>query len=423
MHAIYTALYYLAIPFVLLRLVWKACRSPAYLQRIPERFGVFKPPLKQGGLWIHCVSVGETVAAAPFIKRLQRECPQMPITVTTMTPTGSTQIRSIFGQSVFHVYVPYDVPGAIKRFLQRVKPQAVMIMETEIWPNLIHICWKRHLPMLLANARMSVKSAKGYARFGRVVRQILSKFTLIAAQGQLDAQRFVTLGADEKRVVVTGNMKFDQHIPASTYEKAASFRNLWTQRMVWVAASTHEGEDELILHAHKHVQQKIPNALLVLVPRHPERFSKVATLCRKQGFTVQCRSEEHRVCPISVTVFIGDSMGELSAFYAASDVAFVGGSLVPTGGHNLLEPAALGIAAVTGPHVFNFTEITAMLIAAGAVRKVSDEKALAQTVIFLLKNNTLRVEAGAKGQRVVADNRGSVEAHVKLFYELITCSN
>ncbi len=420
MRIIYTVFYYLALPFVLLRLVCKARRAPAYLQRISERFGVFERPLKQGGIWIHSVSVGETIAAAPLIKRLQKEYPHMPMTVTTMTPTGSERVRAIFDQSVFHVYVPYDIPGAIKRFLQRIKPQIVIIIETELWPNLIHFCWKHRLPVLLANARMSMKSAKGYMRFSQVVHQMLRKITLIAAQSKCDAQRFVELGADAERVIMTGNIKFDQHIPASTYETAAGFRRLWGERIVWVTASTHEGEDELILHAYKQVQQKIPNVLLVLVPRHPERFSKVIALCCKQGFTVQCRSENSMECPANVNIFIGDSMGELSAFYAASDVAFVGGSLVPTGGHNLLEPAALGIAAVTGPHVFNFAEITQMLIAAGAVQQVSDEQELAQTIINLLKDNTLRIQAGSKGQRVVEDNRGSVDAHVKLCHKLIT---
>jgi len=415
---IYSVLFYLAIPFLLLRLIYKTHKSHSYYKRWRERFGIFKAPKQKGAIWIHSVSVGETMAAVPLIKRLQ-ELYAKPIFITTMTPTGSERVKAIFESSVYHTYIPYDIPFAVKRFLNKVQPSALIIMETELWPNYLYHCQKRNIPVLLANARLSEKSKKGYQRLKHLTQSMLKQVNIIAAQNQSDANRFIELGAPKDHVNVTGSMKFDINIAASVHEKASVFRELWGEdRLVWVVASTHEGEDELILEAFKQVKSRLSNVLLAIIPRHPERFEKVAQLCKKQNFKVVKRSSG-KACTSDTEIFIGDSMGELLAQFAACDVAFVGGSLVPVGGHNLLEPAALGKVAITGPHVFNFTEITKMLLDAGAVTMIHNSDELARDVIAFLTDHDKRVEAGQRGLKVVEQNKGAVEAHLKLFQNLL----
>ncbi len=366
-------------------------------------------------LWVHAVSVGETQAALPLIKALQQHYPHMTLVVTTMTPTGSARVRAALGDTVFHVYAPYDLPGAVQRFLQRTHPRVAIIMETELWPNLIHGCQQRGIPVIVANARLSVRSAAGYQRVARLTRDTFQQITVIAAQAQADAQRFIALGADPARVAVTGNIKFDITPTPDVREHAAALRRSWgAQRPVWIAASTHASaagsEDEQVLAAFATLRLTLPDALLVLVPRHPERFAKVAALCREQGYNVTRRSEQKagNADLSSTDIYIGDSMGELMIFYAASDVAFVGGSLIPHGGHNLLEPAALGIPVLTGPHTFNFAEISRLLLDAGAARQVNNPAELAEAVIACLQNDTLRRTTGEQGQRLVEHNRGAL---------------
>lgn len=405
---LYTLILYLLTPWVLLRLAWRGLRAPAYWLRWPERFGFFVNAPVTETLWIHAVSVGETQAALPLIKALQQGYPQMTVMVTTTTPTGSERVRAALGDTVFHVYAPYDLPGAVQRFLRHTRPRVAIIMETELWPNLIHGCQQRGIPVILANARLSQRSAAGYQRFAGLTQQTLRDITVIAAQAQADAQRFVSIGADPARVRVTGNIKFDITPAANLQEQAMALRHAWgAQRPVWVAASTHDGEDEQVLTAFASVRQAIPNALLILVPRHPERFAKVAALCRKQGYSVVLRSEQ-KPGDHAMDVFLGDSMGELMLFYAACDVAFVGGSLVVHGGHNLLEPATLGIPVITGPHTFNFTGISRMLLEAGAAQQVSNAAQLAGAVIAYLQDDNLRRAAGKKGRDLVEQNRGAL---------------
>jgi 3-deoxy-D-manno-octulosonic-acid transferase len=410
----YTILLYLLAPAVLLRLAWRGLRAPAYLRRWPERFGYIEPPLGEQVIWLHAVSVGEVQAAQPLIRALLERYPDHSLLVTTVTPTGSARVQALFGSEVAHVYAPYDLPGTVVRFFERVRPCLAIVMETELWPNLFTACRRRSIPLLLVNARLSGKSVRGYRRVRSLASQTLAAVTRIAAQGEADARRFVSLGADSARVVVTGNLKFEQRIVPSLLERAEVLRREWgTGRPVWIAASTHEGEDELVLDVFRQLRRQFGDCLLVLVPRHPERFEPVAELCRQRGLRTVLRSSREP-CTAETQVFIGDSMGELPLFYAASDVAFVGGSLVHHGGHNLLEPAALGIPVVTGPHVFNFTEICDLLLAADACRKVESVAGLERVVREWLGDANARHRVGEQGRRVVERNRGALASVLEM---------
>ena len=378
---LYTLLFHLGLPLVFLRLLWRAWRAPAYSRRIGERFAFGLPPLRPGGIWVHAVSVGESIAAAPMIRELMARYPHLPITVTCMTPTGSERVQALFGDSVQHCYLPYDLPWAAARFLERARPKLAVVMETELWPNHIHQCARRGIPVALANARLSARSARGYARFARLTAPMLAKLSLIAVQTEAEAERFRQLGARDECVEVTGSIKFDLTIDPALLERASKLRQQWTalERPLWIAASTHAGEDEIILAAHRQLLSNHPQALLILVPRHPERFASVYESAVRDGF-VAVRRSTGEVVDAGTQVLVGDTMGELLFLYALADIAFVGGSLVPNGGHNLLEPAALGKPVLSGPHLFNFLEISAQLRAAGALREVQDAEQLAQAV-------------------------------------------
>lgn len=422
MRIAYTILLYLFAPVVLLRLAWRGLRAPAYLRRWPERFGFIEPPLGAQVIWLHAVSVGEVQAAQPLIRALLERYPNHSLLITTVTPTGSARVQALFGGEVAHVYAPYDLPGAVARFIERVRPCAAIVMETELWPNLFRACRRRSIPLLLVNARLSGRSVRGYRRVRPLVSQTLAAVTRIAAQGEADAQRFMSLGADSARVVVTGNLKFEQRIVPSLLERAEVLRREWgTGRPVWIAASTHEGEDELVLDVFRQLRRQFGDCLLVLVPRHPERFEPVAELCRQRGLATVLRSSREP-CTAQTQVFIGDSMGELPLFYAASDVAFVGGSLVHHGGHNLLEPAALGIPVVTGSHVFNFTEICNLLLDAGACRRVDSVAGLERVVREWLADANARHRAGEQGRRVVERNRGALAAVLEMIDREVAAS-
>ncbi|MFP5344901.1 MAG: lipid IV(A) 3-deoxy-D-manno-octulosonic acid transferase [Gammaproteobacteria bacterium] len=417
MRRLYTLLLYLLIPAVLLRLAWRGFQSPGYWRRIPERFGFITPPVLPAQaytVWLHAVSVGEAQAAVPLVQKLTAHDARLRIVLTTMTPTGAAHVRDKLGDEVTHYYVPYDLPGAVRRFLRRAQPRAAIIMETELWPNIFHCCAAQSIPLVLANARMSERSARRYARVRSLISETLRRVTAIAAQSAPDAERIMGLGAPRERVRVTGSIKFDIKLPASLREQAAVLRrSLGIERALWIAASTHEGEEELILDAHAAVRQALPHSLLMLVPRHPERFAKVAALCRKRGLRTLLRSEGH-ACDERTDVFIGDSMGELPLFYAASDAAFVGGSLVAVGGHNLIEPAALGLPLITGPYVFNFTEVSRMLREAGAVTEVANAEELATAVLRHLQDANLRHAAGERGRHLVEQNRGALQKLIEL---------
>lgn len=420
--ATYTALLTLLLPLVLLRLAWRGRRNRGYWRRWGERLGRYRLPALEGSLWVHAVSVGEVQAAAPLIKALRARHPDRPVVVTTTTPTGSERVKAAFGDAVFHVYLPYDLPGPVNRFLRRVRPAAAVIMETEVWPNLFAACARWGVSITLANARLSERSAAGYRRIAPLTREALAHVTTIAARGEADAERFRALGAPAERVKVVGNLKYDLEVPRDLADRAEALRRDWGEgRPVWVAASTHEGEDGKVLEAFARVRRDHPDCLLVLVPRHPERFDTVAALCERNGLAVVRRTEDRPVDP-GIPVFLGDTLGELALFYAAADLAFIGGSLVPTGGHNMLEAAALGRAVVTGPHLFNFQEVSEHMLTAQALVRVEDADELGEAVARLLADSVERARMGEAGRALVAGNRGALERLVALIEENISCS-
>ena len=409
---LYTALFYLGLPLVAIRLWLRARKAPAYAKRIGERFSLGLPSMQPGGIWVHAVSVGESIAAAPMIRALLQRYPQLPITVTCMTPTGSERIQALFANEprIQHCYLPYDLPCAAKRFLDRVQPKLAVIMETELWPNHIHQCAQRGIPVALANARLSERSAKGYGRFRKLTEPMLAEMSLFAVQTEAEAERFRDLGARAETVEVTGSIKFDLTIDPQLLLRATALRTQWQaqERPVWIAASTHDGEDEVVLAAHRQLLASHPDALLILVPRHPERFNAVFELCRQQAFTTVRRSSGEPVTP-GTPVLLGDTMGELLFLYALADSAFVGGSLVPNGGHNLLEPAALAKPVLSGPHVFNFHEIAAQLRSAGALQEVEDAEGLALAVQRLLELPRDAKRMAEAGLNVMRSNQGALQ--------------
>src|SRR5690606_30327245 len=389
--------------------LWRARRAPEYSKRIGERFAIGLPSLKPGGIWVHAVSVGESIAAAPMIRELMVRYPELPITITCMTPTGSERIKALFGDSIQHCYLPYDLPWAAARFLDRVQPKLAVVMETELWPNHIHQCAQRGIPVALANARLSERSARGYARFARLTAPMLAQLSLIAVQTEAEAERFRRLGARPECVSVTGSIKFDLRIDPQLPLAAAALREEWgaTARPLWIAASTHAGEDEIVLAAHRRLLETRPDALLILVPRHPERFAGVHELCRREGFATVRRSRSEPV-GADTQVLLGDTMGELLFLYALADVALVGGSLIQRGGHNPLEPAALGLPVLSGPHRFNFAEIGDQLEQAGALRTVADAGSLRGAVGELFGRAEERQCMGQAGLAVLAANQGAL---------------
>ncbi|CAM3669265.1 3-deoxy-D-manno-octulosonic acid transferase [Pseudomonas reidholzensis] len=408
---LYTLLFHLGLPLVALRLFLRGRKAPAYRQRIAERFACKLPAMRHGGIWVHAVSVGESIAAAPMVRALLKAYPELPITLTCMTPTGSERIKALFADEprVQHCYLPYDLPWAAGRFLDHVRPRLGIIMETELWPNHIHQCAKRGIPVALANARLSARSARGYGRFARLTRPMLAEMSLVAVQTEVEAERFRSLGAREACVQVTGSIKFDLKIDAQLLPRARELRGQWQaeRRPVWIAASTHEGEDALVLQAHRQLLEVHGDALLILVPRHPERFDAVQALCAEQFATV--RRSTGQAVSTETRVLLGDTMGELLFLYALADIAFVGGSLVPTGGHNPLEPAALALPVIMGPHVFNFLEISAMLREAGALQSVDDAEGLALAVQRLIELPQDARRVGEAGRAVMQANQGALQ--------------
>lgn len=409
--ALYTLLFHLGLPLLALRLWLRARKAPAYAQRLGERFAFRLPALQPGGLWVHAVSVGESIAAAPMIRQLLLRHPELPITVTCMTPTGSERIQALFAGEprIQHCYLPYDLPWAAGRFLDHVRPRLAVIMETELWPNHVHQCARRGIPVALANGRLSERSAKGYARFARLTAPMLAEMSLLAVQTKVEAQRFLALGARPECVQVTGSIKFDLNVDPALPVRATHLREQWQAdgRAVWIAASTHEGEDAVVLAAHRQLLESHADALLILVPRHQERFASVHALCKAQGFATVQRSLGQPVTA-QTQVLLGDTMGELLFLYALADIAFVGGSLVANGGHNPLEPAALAKPVLSGPHMFNFLEIGAMLREAGALVEVDDARGLAMAVRQWIELPRDAVRSGEAGLAVMRANQGAL---------------
>ncbi len=409
--------YLLLIPYAFYWL-FKGIGNRSYLEKLGQRFG-FSFPKVDESIWIHAVSVGEVQAAVPLIRALIKKFPGQKIVVTTVTPTGAARVRALFGDDVQHCYIPFEFPHAIRSFFSSINPRAAMIMETEIWPNLYRGCGVRKIPLILVSARISLKSIPGYRRLLPLIRETLSHGIIIAAQTEADAARFLELGANPSRTHVTGNIKFDVELEPNIADEGRQLRSaLFGHRPVWIAASTHDGEEQQVLEAHRSLLKKHPDLLLVLVPRHPERFGGVRELIERWGYGVVARTER-RHCDANNEVFLVDTMGEVPLFFAASDVAFVGGSLVPVGGHNLLEPAAQGLPIVIGPHVFNAPEIAASFVKLGACRIVSNSNELATTVSDLINRPEEAGKIGKNGFAVLEQNRGSLKRLLVLLEPLL----
>ena len=405
---IYTVIMYLLIPLILYRLAVRGLRYREYFGRWRERFGFFPDPHIRESIWIHAVSMGEVNAALPLIDALMQRHQHTPFVITTVTPTGSERVRRVYGDRVFNVYLPYDLPASIRRFLKRVRPRVSVVMETEIWPNLFLECAARDIPVILANARLSEKSFRGYGPVRPLAKQAVASVRYIAAQSVTDAGRLQELGAEPDRLGVLGNLKYDMNVPSDLREQAAAIRQTWgAQRPVWIAASTHEGEELPALKAHTEVLRHFPDALLLIAPRHPERFKPVALACRNFGFVTRTRSEDG-TASIDTQCFVVDTLGELLRFYATTDVAFVGGSLVPIGGHNVLEPAALGVPVVVGSKTFNFADITASLLDSGAAVQIDDGDALGAVIVKFLADPQLRLRTGEAARWAFEREQGSV---------------
>ncbi|EOH6074475.1 lipid IV(A) 3-deoxy-D-manno-octulosonic acid transferase [Burkholderia cenocepacia] len=431
LRAIYRALWWLVAPAAVIRLYVRSRKERGYREHIGERFGHVagrsrddRAPL----IWVHAVSVGETRAAQPLIDALMRARPDARILLTHMTPSGRATGEQIFGDRVLRCYLPYDMPGAVRRFLRAWRPTLGLVMETEVWPTLIDECRRADVPLVLTNARMSARSFRRAAKFGAATRDVFGGFSRVLAQSPADAERLTSLGA--RNVTVLGNLKFDMTTPPELAARGHAWRDAIGARPVWVAASTRENEEALVLQAF--AEMRTPGALLVLVPRHPQRFAEVEALVARSGLKCVRRSVwaadaaalaagRPAAEPLAddVTVLLGDSMGELGAYYAAADIAFIGGSLLPLGGQNLIEACAVGVPVLIGPHVFNFTQATADAVAAGAAMQVEDPLDLAHVLDALFADKARRIAMGAAGAAFAARHRGATARTVDVLAALL----
>ncbi len=414
---LYTLVLWLLLPYIFLHLLWRARRQPEYLRHIGERFGSYPVHSDRPVIWLHTVSVGETRAAQSLISRLRAAYPDHRILLTHTTPTGRAASEQLYGDGVLRVYLPYDYPFAVKRFLRHFKPRIGILMETEIWFNLAHACHEQGAPLLLLNARLSEKSARGYARFARLTRDALGGLAAVAAQTTDDAARLTGLGA--RRVAVTGNLKFDIEPPPAMLELGRRWRGQFgAERKVFLAASTRDGEEALLLDALQGMQ--VAGLLLVIVPRHPQRFAEVAALLEQRGIPFLHRSQMGDGGAVSpeIRAVLGDSMGEMFAYYAAADLAFIGGSLLPCGGQNLIEACATGAPVLVGPHTYNFAEATQLAIAAGAAVRVEGGGGLAAQAQRLLQDTAALGEMRQRCAGFVEANRGATDKSLQIVASL-----
>jgi len=401
---------YLAIPLVMIYLLYRAVKSDDYRGRLGERFGFKKLNISRPVIFIHSVSMGETIAATPLISQLINDYPSYQILVTTSTPTGSAVVNKNFGDKVIHCYLPIDLPGSVRRFLKQINPHIAIVMETELWPNLIHQLHQHEVPTLLANARMSQRSMKGYLKKAApLMQEMLTNITQVSAQYSSDGERFLALGLNPEKLNIGGSIKFELTIKSELKQQQSALKASWApNRLVWVAGSTHPGENEQILAAHKALLNQFPDLLLVLIPRHSERFSEVATQAQAAGFNIVRRSEQQ---PPSehCQVVIGDTMGEMLLLLGLADIAYIGGSLIERGGHNPLEPAALGKPIIMGPSCYNFSDISEKLISAGGLKIVSDSSQLADFIAQLINEPKRRMTMGDNALQVVKANQGTLK--------------
>jgi 3-deoxy-D-manno-octulosonic-acid transferase len=436
---LYSLLIYCAVPFALAAVLWRGLRDRRHWQALGERFGWGRRMNAAPSIWLHAVSLGEMSAAAPLLRALRLKYPQYPLVLTTATLTGRARAAGLFGDGAQVRFLPYDTPGAVARFLDRIRPCLAIIVETELWPNLFAECERRGVPLVLASARLSAKSVARYRRLGDLFRGVFSAVSLVAAQSAEDAERFIEIGANSARTRVVGNIKFDLSVGAEAIDKGRALRvSLGGARPTWIAGSTHAGEEEQVLAAHEKLRDALPNALLLLVPRHPGRFDAVADLLtrRQLRFTRRSRAVEPggagpveaksvEAEPVgadsggaelgsAAQVVLVDTVGELESLYASADAAFVGGSLVPIGGHNMLEPAALGLPVLTGPFHFNGKDIARLMLDQGAALQVGNAQELAAALARLLADPRERLRIGAIGRHIVESNRGSVARLLEL---------
>lgn len=416
MRIVYSALFYLLIPFILLRLLWRSIKAPDYRRRWSERFAFYNDKTVQGVIWFHAVSVGEAEALFPLLRQLQKQRPGTPLLITTTTPTGSARVKAVMKDTVSHVYLPYDIPCALSRFMERFKPIAAIIMETEIWPNLFAYCGKSRIPLFIINARLSEKSARGYRKIPALIRPALSETRLIAAQTRKDGDRFIDIGAAKETVKILGNMKFDVEIPKEIIEFGLKLKeSVFKERFVWLIASTHKDEEAIFLDIYNSLKQKIPELLLVIVPRHPERFGEVRKLCEQHQLRVVYRTTG-LPCHADTDVYLVDTMGELKSFYAAADVAFVGGSMVPVGGHNILEAAAVGVPVMFGPYMANFKEIAEGVLGQQAAIQCRSKDEIANSILELYTQPAYRDALVAKSKAFVVSNQGVIARICDILY-------
>jgi 3-deoxy-D-manno-octulosonic-acid transferase len=415
----YSLLTYLALPVVLLRLLWRSRLAPLYRQRWNERLAWYPSSSnadRRESMIFHAVSVGEVHAAQPLIDAVLRARPELRVIVTATTPTGSERVRKLFGNRVEHVYLPYDLPGAVQRFFTTFSPALLVLLETELWPNLIHYSHQRGCNIILANARLSARSQKRYQRFSSLACGMLQNIDLVLAQSAEDGARFVELGLDSTKLKINGTLKFDVPIDVSKVQKAKAFKAGLGERPVWIAASTREGEESKVLQAFALAIQEMPSLLLVLVPRHPERFAQAHELAQTRGYQA-LRYSTGTAVTSGIQVLIGDTMGDMQFYYSLADLAFVGGSLVDTGCQNIIEPAALGLPILTGPSLYNFQAVSELLLAAGGMELVVDADALGLRVGQLLQAPQLLSIMGEKARNVVAANQGATTRLCKIILE------
>ncbi len=419
MRRLYSLIAYVLAPAYCGALLWRGLRERGYWRGFGERLGL-GPALSGRSVWVHAASVGEVQAGAAVVRALRRRLPDTPLVLTASTPAGAARARALFASERVHVrLVPLDLPGSVRRFLQRVQPRLALVLETELWPNLYHECGRRGIPLVLASARISERSTRRYGLLRGLFRRALSHCTLIAAQTEADAVRFRSLGAPPDRMSVIGNIKFDFDVPAETRARGRALRERYAAgRPLWVAGSTHEGEEQAALEAHTLARNAHRAALLAIAPRHPPRFAAVASWLEQRGVRVARRSREEP-CDAATEVLLLDTLGELLDFYAAADVVFVGGSLVPIGGHNLLEPAALARAILTGPHQFSAAEPARLLIERGALEVVRNASELGESVARLLASAEQRARMGERARAVVDENRGALERLLSLLEPLL----
>lgn len=415
MRGLYSTLMSALVPLLMARMLWRSVRAPDYRRRLAERLGLFNaelPPGRSESIWIHAVSLGETLAARPLIEALLDQRPDCLVIVTTTTPTGSEQVRRLFGDRVFHVYAPWDTSGAVRRFLAKLRPELLVLIETELWPNMLHWCARSQCKVLLANARLSARSAAGYARIGNLTQQMLECVDCIAAQSGADASRFIELGARESNTHVIGSLKFDVQLSDEQRDEANRLKTLLlSNRRALIVASTHRGEDQLALEVFRDLREKFPELTLLLAPRHPERFDEVARLIEsfQPDWTMRRRSEDADGTP-GFDVLLIDTLGELLLLFGVTDLAVIGGSFVEHGGHNPLEAAVWGVPTLVGPHMFNFAEVSQRLESDGGLVTCRDRSAVVREAMLVLTDSAEYLRRQRSVIKTVASNQGALSA-------------